>query len=94
MQNAMNIKPSHPSRVWLLLPLLVFALVALTIGIVAHQTVRSPYTVPFFHLFFSDFSAASAHIRPASLSAAWASIPDRPAASVTTSMMAAEGCRS
>jgi NADH:ubiquinone oxidoreductase subunit 5 (subunit L)/multisubunit Na+/H+ antiporter MnhA subunit len=54
MQNAMNIKPSHPSRAWLLLPLLVFALVALTVGIVAHQTVRSPYTVPFFHLFFSD----------------------------------------
>ncbi len=54
MQNVMNIKPSHPSRAWLLLPLLVFALVALTVGIVAHQTVRSPYTVPFFHLFFSD----------------------------------------
>ena len=54
MQNAMNIKPSHPSRAWLLLPLLVFALIALTIGIVAHQTVRSPYTAPYFQLFFSD----------------------------------------
>jgi hypothetical protein len=54
MQNAMNIKPSHPSRAWLLLPLLVFALVALTVGIVAHQTVRSPYTAPYFQLFFSD----------------------------------------
>ncbi len=54
MQKAMNSKPSHPSRAWLLLPLLVFALIALTVGIVAHQTVRSPYSVPFFHLFFSD----------------------------------------
>jgi Family of unknown function (DUF6529) len=54
MQNTMNIKPSRPSRAWLLLPLLVFALISLTVGIVAYQTVRSPYTVPFFHLFFSD----------------------------------------
>lgn len=54
MQNAVNIKPSHPSHAWLILPLVVFALIALTVGIVAHQTIRSPYTVPFFHLFFSD----------------------------------------
>lgn len=45
---------AKPSRAWLLLPILVFALVSVTIGVVAHQTTRSPYTVPFFSLFFSD----------------------------------------
>lgn len=54
MQTTVNAKETRPSRAWLILPLLVFALIALTVGIVAHQTVRSPYTVPFFHLFFSD----------------------------------------
>ncbi len=44
----------RPSRAWLALPVGVFAVIALTIGMVAHQTVRSPYSVPFFHLFFSD----------------------------------------
>ncbi|WIG58927.1 MAG: hypothetical protein OJF49_001674 [Ktedonobacterales bacterium] len=43
-----------PSRAWLALPLVVFALVALTVGMVAQQTVRSPYATPFFHLIFSD----------------------------------------
>ena len=28
--------------------------VALTVGLVAHQTVKQPYQTPFFHLFFSD----------------------------------------
>jgi hypothetical protein len=54
MRNALNSKPFHPSRAWLLLPLLVFALISLTVGIVAHQTVRSPYSAPYFQLFFSD----------------------------------------
>jgi hypothetical protein len=38
----------------LALPLATFALVALTVGLVARQTVREPYAAPFFHLFFSD----------------------------------------
>jgi hypothetical protein len=44
----------RPSRAWLALPLLLFALISLTIGIVAGRTVRSPYSAPFFRLFFSD----------------------------------------
>ena len=39
---------------WLALPLTVFALIALTVGLVARQTVREPYSAPFFHLFFKD----------------------------------------
>jgi Family of unknown function (DUF6529) len=54
MQSTVNIKQSQPSRAWLLLPLVIFALIALTVGIVAHQTVRSAIPTPFFHLFFSD----------------------------------------
>ncbi|MFI5272602.1 MAG: DUF6529 family protein [Ktedonobacterales bacterium] len=42
------------SLAWLLLPLLLFALVAVTVGVVASRTVRTPYATPFFHLFFSD----------------------------------------
>ncbi len=45
-------KPSAMSRPWLAVPLVAFALVSLTVGVVAHQTVKSP--APFFHLFFSD----------------------------------------
>jgi hypothetical protein len=39
---------------WLAVPLVGFALVALTIGLVARQTVREPYATPFFHPFFTD----------------------------------------
>jgi hypothetical protein len=46
--------PPARNRVWLVVPLIVFALVALTVGLVAHQTVKQPYPTPFFHLFFSD----------------------------------------
>ena len=35
-----------------------FALVSLMIGVIAKQTVRSPYSGPFFHLFFSDTMSA------------------------------------
>jgi hypothetical protein len=42
------------NRVWLLLPVAVFALSALTVGLVATGTVREPYATPFFHLFFRD----------------------------------------
>src|SRR5215470_12179158 len=37
-----------------LVPVLAFALVTLTVGLVASRTVREPYSVPFFHLFFRD----------------------------------------
>jgi hypothetical protein len=43
-----------PRRVVLVLPFIIFALVALTVGILASRTIRSPYETPFFHLFFSD----------------------------------------
>ena len=42
------------SRVHLVLPLLLFAFVALIVGFVASKTVRQPYEIPFSHLFFSD----------------------------------------
>ena len=35
-------------------PLVVLALIALTVGLLARQTVREPYTTPFFHPFFTD----------------------------------------
>jgi hypothetical protein len=41
-------------RLLLVLPLVVFALVTLTVGPVASRTIRSPYETPFFHFFFSD----------------------------------------
>ena len=39
---------------WLALPLVLFALITLTVGLVARQTTRTPYSTPFFDLFFSD----------------------------------------
>jgi hypothetical protein len=42
------------SRLWLLVPLLAFALISLSVGLLAKQTLRQPYAAPFFHLFFSD----------------------------------------
>jgi len=41
-------------RVFLVLPLLLFAFVPLVVGFVASKTVREPYETPFSHLFFSD----------------------------------------
>lgn len=46
--------PSSTNPVWLALPLVVFAFITLTVGLVARQTVREPYATPFFHLFFTD----------------------------------------
>jgi len=43
---------AHPG--WLALPLVVFALITLTVGLVAGGKVREPYATPFFHLFFRD----------------------------------------
>ena len=36
------------------LPLVLFVLITLTVGLVAMATVREPYTTSFFHPFFSD----------------------------------------
>jgi uncharacterized protein DUF6529 len=41
-------------RVQHVLPLLLFAFVALIVGFVASKTIRQPYETPYSHLFFSD----------------------------------------
>jgi len=46
--------PSGTNPGWLALPLVVFALITLTVGLVAGGKVREPYATPFFHLFFKD----------------------------------------
>lgn len=43
-----------PGRALTVLPLGLFALVALAVGFVASRTAREPYEAPFPHLFFSD----------------------------------------
>ena len=43
-----------PARVFLVLPLVLFAFVALTVGVVASKTVRQTYAAPSAHFFFSD----------------------------------------
>ena len=47
-------QPSGANPAWLAVPLVVLALVTLTVGLVARQTVREPYATPFFHPFFTD----------------------------------------
>ena len=47
-------RPIVPRRVVQVLPFIIFALVALTVGLLATRTIESPYATPFFHLFFSD----------------------------------------
>jgi hypothetical protein len=47
-------EPSGANPAWLAVPLVVFALITLTVGLVARQTVREPYATPFFHPFFTD----------------------------------------
>ena len=47
-------KPNGANPAWLALPLVVFALITLTVGLLARQTIRTPYSTPFFDLFFSD----------------------------------------
>src|SRR5881409_1626673 len=47
-------EPSGANPAWLALPLVVFALITLTVGLLARQTIRTPYSTPFFDLFFSD----------------------------------------
>lgn len=46
--------PSTANQVWLVLPLVLFALITFTIGLVATATVREPYATSFFHPFFRD----------------------------------------
>jgi uncharacterized protein DUF6529 len=47
-------RPIRANRVWLAVPLVLFALIALTVGLLARRTVREPYAIPFFHPFFID----------------------------------------
>ena len=42
------------NQMWLAIPLVVFALITLTVGLVARRTVQAPYATPFFHPFFTD----------------------------------------
>src|SRR6266404_7426147 len=45
---------SRANSAWLAVPLVVLALITLTVGLVARRTVREPYATPFFHPFFTD----------------------------------------
>jgi len=55
MSERLSVKKRHRAHpAWLALPLGVGALLMLTVGLVARQTVREPYATPFFHLFFTD----------------------------------------
>jgi len=47
-------EPSGANPAWLAVPLVVFALITLTVGLVARQTVRESYATPFFHPLFTD----------------------------------------
>lgn len=47
-------QPSVTNPAWLAVPLVAFALITLTVGLVARRTVREPYEIPFFHPFFTD----------------------------------------
>ena len=47
-------EPNGVNPAWLAVPLVVFALITVTVGLVARQTVREPYATPFFHPFFTD----------------------------------------
>jgi Family of unknown function (DUF6529) len=55
------------SRVLPVLPLVVFALVTLTVGFVASRTVRQPYETPFLGFFFSDTLQMKAWLQTAAL---------------------------
>jgi len=46
--------PPGRKAAWLAVPLVIIALIALTVGVVARRTVRVPYETPFFHPFFRD----------------------------------------
>ena len=46
--------PAGPNPAWLVLPLVLFALITLTVGLVAGRILREPYDTPFFHFPFRD----------------------------------------
>ena len=63
-------RTSEPARrlpAWLAVPLVAFVLIALTVGLVARQTVRAPYATPFFHLFFTDILLMKAWLATAAV---------------------------
>ena len=47
--------------------LLIFALITLTVGLVAGQTVRAPYATPFWHPFFTDILQMKAWLATAAV---------------------------
>jgi len=55
------------SRMLPVLPLVIFALVALTVAFVASKTVRQPYETPFLRFFFSDTLHMKAWLETAAL---------------------------
>jgi uncharacterized protein DUF6529 len=55
MSERPSLKPlGGANPAWLALPLVAFAVITLTVGLVARQTIREPYSTPYFDLFFSD----------------------------------------
>lgn len=54
MSESVSLNRNGPNPAWLTVPLVALALVTLTVGLLARQTVREPYATPFFHLFFTD----------------------------------------
>src|SRR5437899_8759976 len=55
MSERLSLKePRGANPAWLAVPLVVWALITLTVGLVARQTIREPYASPFFHPFFAD----------------------------------------
>jgi len=46
--------PAGPNPAWLVLPLVLFALITLTVGLVAGRILQEPYDTPFFHFPFRD----------------------------------------
>jgi hypothetical protein len=51
--NAVQVQQKRPNPLLLLVPLIVLALVAATVGILASRTVKPASPPPFFHLFFT-----------------------------------------
>ena len=47
-------KARSPNPAWLAIPLVLVALLSVTVGLIARGTIRQPYPTPFFRLFFSD----------------------------------------
>ncbi len=47
-------RPTKLNRAWLAVPLVLFALISLDVGVIAHRTVQQPYTSPYIQLVFSD----------------------------------------